>query len=130
MEFDIKYYKTIQGLTDAIYVCDASGYIMIYNQAAARLWGREPEVGKDLYCGSAKLMNTDGTDLLIENYPIVRTLKDRQPVQGAEIIIQRADGRQLRILQYTTPIYSIGGQLMAVVNRQEDVTEQQKRKTA
>jgi hypothetical protein len=58
MEFDIKYYKTIQGLTDAIYVCDASGYIMIYNQAAADLWGREPEIGKDLYCGSAKLMNS------------------------------------------------------------------------
>jgi PAS domain S-box-containing protein len=130
MEFDVKYYKTIQGLTDAIYVCDAVGYISLYNPAAAELWGREPEIGKDLYCGSAKLLNLDGSDLRLEDYPIVKTLKDQQPVHGAEMMIKRADGSYRHIIQYTTPVYTVGGQLLAVVNRQIDITAQREKKTA
>jgi PAS domain-containing protein len=130
MEFDIKYLKTIQGLTDAIYVCDAAGVISLYNQAAVDLWGREPFIGKDMYCGSIKIMNLDGTDLPVDSYPIVLTLKYKTSVQDAELIIQRADGTYRHIIQYTTPVFSIGGQLMAVVNRQVDITAQREKRTA
>jgi two-component system, chemotaxis family, CheB/CheR fusion protein len=130
MEFDQKYSKTIEGLTDAIYVCDASGYIRVYNPAAAELWGSEPEPGKQLYCGCVKMMNTDGTDLLFEDSPIAITLKYQRPVQDAEFIIERADGSFRHIIQYTTPIFNFSGELMAVVNRQVDITAHRKKRTA
>ncbi|HLT41538.1 MAG TPA: PAS domain-containing protein, partial [Sphingobacteriaceae bacterium] len=36
----------------AFYTCDADGYITFFNDAAVELWGRTPEIGKDLWCGS------------------------------------------------------------------------------
>jgi PAS domain-containing protein len=50
-EIDIPYQQLIQALPGAIYTCDANGYILTYNQAAAVLWGREPAIGKDAWCG-------------------------------------------------------------------------------
>src|SRR5687767_1116265 len=44
-----------------IYTCNAEGYIELYNEAAVRLWGRAPEAGKEMWCGSWKIYNTDGT---------------------------------------------------------------------
>ena len=44
----------------AIYSCNMEGYITNYNAAAVELWGREPEIGKDLWCGSWKIYTTDG----------------------------------------------------------------------
>jgi PAS domain-containing protein len=39
----------------AIYSCDKQGYITFFNQAAATLWGRQPDCGKDRWCGSWKI---------------------------------------------------------------------------
>src|SRR5690242_11876505 len=49
------YQQLIQALPAALYTCDANGYILTYNDAVAELWGREPEIGKDLWCGSWKI---------------------------------------------------------------------------
>lgn len=121
MELD-KYNKTIQGLTDPIYVCDAAGFISLYNRAAAELWGREPESGKEKFCAAARLRNPDGTDLQLEKYPIVQSLRFNIPVQSVEVIMERTDGTFRRIIQFTTPIYDIWGQLAGVVNRMVDIT--------
>jgi PAS domain-containing protein len=52
--------QLVANLPAAIYTCDASGFITMYNKAAAELWGREPEIGKDLWCGSWKIYKPDG----------------------------------------------------------------------
>src|SRR5690348_16307519 len=44
------HYKNIlESLPAAVYTCDKNGYITFFNRAAAELWGREPQVGKDLW---------------------------------------------------------------------------------
>ncbi|MEP6958115.1 MAG: PAS domain S-box protein [Nitrospirota bacterium] len=48
---EARYRELIQALPAAVYTCDERGYITLYNQAAVALWGREPELGKDLWCG-------------------------------------------------------------------------------
>ena len=61
-----EYAGIIQNLDAAIYTTDALGYIELYNKAAIELWGREPVIGKDLWCGSWKIHNTDGSRLSLD----------------------------------------------------------------
>ena len=117
------FWKTIQSLTDPIYVCDANGFISRYNRAAAELWGREPETGKELYCGSARILGKNGEEMRPEKYPIVQTLQYKVPVNNAEVVMLRKDGSTRRILQFTTPIYDVWGQLAGAVNRMVDITK-------
>src|SRR4029079_6209698 len=53
----------IQALPAAIYTTDAAGRIMFFNEAAAELWGRRPEIGTSEFCGSWKLYWPDGRPL-------------------------------------------------------------------
>ena len=56
-------------LPAAVYTTDERGRITLYNQAAVALWGRDPEVGKDLWCGSWKIYRPDGTPLPLDECP-------------------------------------------------------------
>lgn len=116
MESEKQYAKIIQNLGEAIYTCDESGYIKIFNKAAVELWGRLPEPGKDLYCGSYKVLNKDGTDLPLENHPMAIALKESKVINNAEITIQRPDGSFRNVLQSSTPIYNVDGKLTGAVN--------------
>ena len=57
---EARYRELIHALPAAVYTTDRQGRITLYNQAAITLWGREPEVGKDLWCGSWKIYRPDG----------------------------------------------------------------------
>jgi PAS domain-containing protein len=52
---DIQLENLIRALPAAIYTTDAAGRITFYNEAAAKLWGCRPELGKSEFCGSWKL---------------------------------------------------------------------------
>lgn len=121
MDFE-KYKKSIQNLSDPIYLCDAEGYICVYNLAAVELWGREPVSGKERFCAAVRILTADGAHLQIEKYPIVQSLQFNIPVQSGVVIMERPDGSFRRIIQYTTPIYDIWGKLAGVVNRMLDIT--------
>src|SRR5580658_3164517 len=85
----------IDNLEVAIYTCDAQGYITMYNAAAASLWGREPEIGKDLWCGSWKIFELDGiTEIPLDTCPMALTLKQGKAVDGHEILIQKPNGER------------------------------------
>ena len=45
----------LAALPVAIYTTDADGRITFYNEAAVRLWGREPVLNKERWCAAAKL---------------------------------------------------------------------------
>jgi PAS domain S-box-containing protein len=122
MESERQYTKRIQTLSEAIYTCDEAGYIKLCNKAAVELWGREPVAGKDLYCGSWRIVGADGTDLPLESYPMAITLKENRPVDGAEITIQRPDGSFRTVLQYSSPIFDMQGQFSGAINMLIDVT--------
>ena len=123
METENRYEKIIQNLNNAIYTCDEMGYLKLYNKAAAELWGREPKPGKDLYCGSYKMFDKDGTELPFENYPMAVMLKNNKPITNAEVTIQRPDGSFRKVLHSSTPIYDLKGELTGAVNILIDVTD-------
>src|SRR5437868_4331212 len=66
---DDNYFQLVENLPAAIYTCDEDGYIKFYNKAAAILWGREPELGTDLWCGSWKIYHLDGSFMPLDECP-------------------------------------------------------------
>lgn len=108
----------------AIYTCNADGYIESYNEAAAELWGRSPVIGKDLWCGSLKIVNDDGTYRELAAYPMARTLRERTKIEAEEIVIERPDGSRRYLIAHPEPIFNSSGSLIGAVNTLVDITEQ------
>jgi len=124
------YRKMIQNIPAAVYTCDNLGYIKYYNKAAVNLWGREPEIGKDLWCGSWKLYNPDGTEMMLDNCPMAVTLKEKRAVLGEEIIVERPDGERRDVLPHPEPIYNAAGKMIGAMNMLVDVTENKRMQEA
>ena len=119
--------QVIQNLSAAIYTCDANGYITYYNKAAAELWGREPEIGKDLWCGSWKIFDPeDGKRVSLDECPMAKALKGRKSVRGEEIIVERPDGVRRNIMPHPDPIFDENGKVVAAVNMLVDITSLKK----
>jgi PAS domain S-box-containing protein len=118
-----RYSHLIESLPAAVYTTDAQGRIALYNEAAVALWGRRPEIGKDLWCGSYRIFRPDGTPLPLEDCPMAVTLKTGRPIRGEEIIIERPDGVRRNVLPYPDPIKDASGKIVGAVNMLLDITE-------
>ena len=127
-EAERQYERIIQRLTDAIYVCDVFGRVKLFNNAAVQLWGRKPEIGKDMFCGSWKVLSKNGTCLSLEEHPVSITLAQKKSLDDIEIIIQRPDGNFRNILNSTTPIFNVNGELTGAVNLITDITAKSDKK--
>jgi PAS domain S-box-containing protein len=108
----------------AVYTCDKSGYITSYNKAAVKLWGRVPNIGNDLWCGSWRIFQPDGSPLPLDLCPMARTLKEGIAIEGEEIIVQRPDGSKRNVLPYPAPIFDSSGTLTGAINSLIDITWQ------
>src|ERR1700712_2570201 len=75
----------------ATYTSDQNGFITFYNKAAIQLWGREPQIGIDQWCGSWKIYYPDGRPMPSDQCPMARTLKEGRPFKGNETTIERPD---------------------------------------
>jgi PAS domain S-box-containing protein len=119
---DAHYRALIQALPAAVYTTDERGRITLYNQAATALWGREPEVGKDLWCGSWKIYRPDGTPLPLDECPMAVTLRQGRAIRGEEIVIERADGTRRHVMPHPEPIYA-DGVVVGAINMLVDVSD-------
>ncbi len=117
----------IENLPEAVYTCDELGYIQLYNKAAVKLWGREPLAGKELWAGSWKILNLDGTEIPPEICPMATAIKERRQVLGKEILIQRPDGSTRHVLPSPTPLFNNEGKITGAVNMLLDVTDKKER---
>jgi PAS domain S-box-containing protein len=122
-ESELQYRQLIQSLQAAVYTTDTEGRIMLYNEAAADLWGREPEIGKDLWCGSFKIFKPDGSELPLDSCPMAVCLKEGRPVYGEEILVVRPDGSLRNVAPHPQPLYDDSGQMIGAINMLVDITE-------
>ena len=129
-ESEARYRELIQALPAAVYTCDERGRITLYNQAAAALWGREPEVGKDLWCGSWKIYRPDGTPLPLDECPMAVTLREGRAIRGEEIVIERPDGTRRHVLPHPEPIRNAEGVVVGAINMLIDITDLQQAERA
>lgn len=129
-ESEARYRHLVQALPAAVYVCDAQGYVTLYNEAAVKLWGREPELGRDLWCGSWRIYRPDGSPLPLDECPMAVALREGRRVRGVEIIIERTDGSRARVLPYPDPIRDSAGRVTGAINMLVDLTEESRHETA
>lgn len=113
----------IKALPTAVYTCDNSGHLTFYNEAAVLLWGRRPEPGIDLWCGSWKQLNVDGSPLDHKDSPLALTLKNGVAEKVTEIIIERPDGLKKNILAHPDLIIDTSGKIIGGINLLEDISE-------
>ena len=122
-ESEQRFHSMIEALPAAVYTTDAQGYITFYNQAAAELAGRKPEIGIDQWCVTWRLFQPDGSPLPLEQCPMAISLKERRPVRGEELIAERPDGGRARLVPFPTPLFDNDGRLTGGINMLVDVTE-------
>ncbi len=108
----------------AIYTTDVDGYINYFNTASVELWGRAPELGKDLWCGSWKIYQPDGiTSLPLDECPMAVLLKEGRKMPEAEIIIERPDGKRINVLPHPEALYDQDGTMIGALNMMVDITD-------
>ncbi len=115
--------QILQALPAAIYTTDAAGKISFYNDAAVKMWGVRPEIGRNEFCGSWKLYWPDGTPLPHDQCPMAIALKERRAINGQEAAAERPDGTRIPFLAYPTPLFNEVGELVGAVNMLVDISE-------
>lgn len=124
LQSEARYKALMENLPAALYTCDADGRITLYNEAAAELWGREPVLGQDLWCGSLKIFYPDGvTPMPLETCPMAVALQEGRAVKGKEIVIERPDGKQVFVQPYPVPLFDAAGNITGAVNMLMDISE-------
>ncbi|WP_332684521.1 PAS domain S-box protein [Bosea sp. (in: a-proteobacteria)] len=116
----------IEALPGAVYTTDAEGRITSYNPAAAELWGRDPELGTDEWCGSWRMFWPDGTPLPHGECPMAIALKEDRAMRGVEAVAERPDGVRVPFLAYPSPLRDDSGKLTGAVNMLVDITERKR----
>jgi PAS domain S-box-containing protein len=117
-------YRTLFDLAPiALYSCDATGVILNYNNHAAELWGRKPELG-ERFCGSFNLYRPDGSFLPHEQCPMGDVLTGKVPgTHDAEVHIERPDGSRIIVVVNIAPVRDARGKVTGAINCFYDVTE-------
>lgn len=117
----------IENLPLAVYTCDNKGRITFFNNAAADLWGREPIIGKDMWCGSWKVFDASGFPLMPDEHPAAIALKETRQIKDKEIIIERPDGKRIHILSHSKPILDTEGNITSIINTLIDISERKEK---
>ena len=74
--------------------------ITYYNEAAAALWGRRPDLGESEFLGLTKLIRPDGTTAPYEEWPTAIALREGRTIRAAAVVAEEFDGARV-------PFYSV-----------------------
>jgi PAS domain S-box-containing protein len=114
----------LEWLPIGVYVCDARGFVVRYNQRAAELWGRSPPIPSEetQYCGADKLYWPNGESIALADTPMAEVLRTGIPIRDREVILERSDGTRLTVLANLDPLFDEDGTLIGGVNCFHDIT--------
>jgi PAS domain S-box-containing protein len=121
-----RYRHLIAAIPAAVYTTDAQGRVTLFNEHAAELWGRRPEIGKDQWCGSWRIYRPDGSALPLDECPMAVALRDKRRVRGEEIVVERPDGTRAYVLPHPEPLFDPAGDMIGAVNMLVDITERKR----
>jgi len=107
----------------AVYMTDAEGRIIFFNEAYERLIGRKPEPDVDRFCSAWRIYTPEGEPIPREDCLMAVALKEQRPISGMEVIIERPDGTRVSVLPHPTPISGGDGSLIGAVNVMVDITD-------
>lgn len=123
-ESEARYRSLIERMPAALYTIDRGGRITYYNDQAAELWGRRPNLNDDetRFCGSYKLLRPDGTPLPHDKTPMVDAVREGKALYGQEVVIERSDGTRRHVIVHIDPLRNAEGHIVGAVNLFTDIT--------
>jgi PAS domain S-box-containing protein len=124
------FHQILSKLPVPCFALDEDGYLLFYNEEAARLWGRRPELGKEQWSGAFRLLTLEEKELPPSLSAVASALRERRSLAGVESMIERPDGTQRLVADHTDPLFDATGNCIGVVNVQLDVTEQREMQKA
>lgn len=114
----------LDAIPGAVYICDAEGWLVRYNEEAAELWGRRPAVEKcERFCGSHKLYLIDGTRIDHAECPMADAVAGGKAVRNAEVVLERTDGSRIAALVNIRPLYDRKGRIEGAINCFHDISD-------
>jgi PAS domain S-box-containing protein len=118
--------EILELLPIATCVCDAGGRILQYNERAVELWGRPPQPGQthDQFVAECRFFGGEGEEL--PRSKLAEVLSTGQPIRDEEVIVQRADGKQIVVLVNIDPLFNAQDKLVGAINCFQDVTERKR----
>ena len=119
---ELRYREFLDAVGVAVYTTDADGRITFFNEAAAAFWGRRPALGEE-WCGSLRLLYSDGRPMRHDECPMAIALRENRAVRGYEAIAERPDGTRISFVPHPTPLRDDHGALIGAVNVLIDVTD-------
>ena len=124
---DIADLKTlISQLPIALYVCESpSGLIRLYNQRAVELWGHEPTLGEQRYCGALRLFRTDGGHLPHAETPMAEVVLFGGE-RNEDMVIERPDGSRIVVRVNVTALRDPQGRLVGAITAFDDVSDRKR----
>ena len=120
----LDYRQILDALPTPVYTTDRDGTITYFNAAAVELAGRRPQVGLDKWCVSWRLYHPDGRPLPHDECPMAVALKERRPVRGVEIVVERPNGQRVPGMPYPTPLFDDAGNFAGAINLIVDLSRQ------
>jgi signal transduction histidine kinase/CheY-like chemotaxis protein len=129
---EAQFRRLLDTLPAAAYTCGTDGRITYFNPHAARLWGRAPTLNDpgDLFCGSFRLFTPEGIPIAHADCWMALALRDGEPYNGREIVIERPDGTRLTAIAHAIPIHDEWGGPVGAVNVLVDTTERKRAEEA
>jgi PAS domain S-box-containing protein len=116
----------LEALPVALYTTDAEGRLTFYNQAAADLWGYEPNLDGARWCGAWKLFYPDGRDMRHDESPLAVALQEQREIRDIEAQVERPDGSRAPFISYPTLLRDKSGKIIGAVNMMVDISERKR----
>src|SRR5262249_36859336 len=110
----------------AVYICEASGLIVYFNDQAEKLWAPNLNDRYDRFCGSYRMYSLDGHPIPHAECPMAEVLRTGIPVSEREIVIERLDGSRGVALVNINPLKDATGGVIGAINCFQDITEQKR----
>lgn len=129
-ENEQRYKQLIMALPVAVYTCDPEGRLTLYNEAAAELWGRRPELGVERWGGACAVYASDGRQLPREEWSLARMFRHRNAGPPEEFIVERPNGECRTVVSHPQLLHDPTGTLIGAINVLVDITERQQAERA
>ncbi len=113
----------VAALPAAVCACDTQGRLQYFNEEAVALWGREPTLGEDSWCGSARLFYSDGLPMPHDACPMARVLKGEPIADEREVVLERPDGTRCHVLTHPQLLHDDAGNVIGAINLLVDITD-------
>ncbi len=108
-------------------VVDAvTGLFILRNEQASRIWGRDPSGPPLERFEELRGRRADGTALAPDEWPLARTIRQGETVDGEEIWFTRLDGSEGVMEVSATPVRDADGRITAGVALLLDVTDRKR----